>query len=1025
VKRSIIVCISLLLAITGFSQVTEGWEGKVMTVNGLIPADSMGITLPHEHLLIVHTYDYLNLTNENDAIDELKYFVGAGGKTLAEATALGIGRNPEGLKRISTATGANVIMSAGYYKDQWIPDSLKSKNVEQLTRIIINDIKTGINGIHAGFIKIGMSRLITPFEEKVLLAAAHAQLATGAAIDVHFDGHRATLQDRHHVLDVFENEGVDLSRVYLSHCVPYPELLDGYITLAQRGCYLGFDMNGIEVVVYFEHEQKLPECLKTLIDAGYLDHLLISQDVCFTKCYIKNGGYGYAHILNDIVPQLKSVGITDQQIHTMMVENPKKVFPFKSNTNPGHCVNSAHVATAGIISDNSGVSDYQNNLDCFKLVQPLNCSSVFLNFTEFDIETGKDVLTIYDGLTTSSPVLGQFSGSTLPPALKSAGAGLLIRFNTNGSVTSPGWKANYFGKVNTDYTGPCVNEIFTDESGTITDNSGPDDYSYYMSCQKLIDVPGSTGITLQFTFFETEPGNDYVKVYDGSTTSSLLLGEFSGNSLPPVLHSTGGQMLILFFTNGEIQKAGWSATYSSDGTSPAMCLDETFSGMTGTITDNSGNADYANNMSCQKLIQVPGAVNVSLKFNSFATEAGYDFVKVYDGQTTSSALLGQFSGTSLPPGITSTDSCMLIEFNTDDAIVAAGWMATYSGIPPVLDVAPDSIPVSSASDTVSLQIHSNIEWTSSENAGWLTALKTDSGTLTISIDENTSVIPRSAVIRVSGHDVMPHEITVYQDGALPFMSITPDTSYVNSSQGTAAFTVTSNVEWTAGEIADWLTVLHADSSLLTVNVDENKSIYLRSAVITVSSPNAASKNIIVIQEGASPILSVSPESLSIGSGSGENTFTVASNMDWSVSDNADWLTATKTSELIISVMYDENTNLYSRTAEITISGVDEYAQTISVVQDAAVPSHLKPAPEILPIMVVPNPVTDISRFMYKEGEAVRIEILEPSGRLIVILQDSDTNGETYIDLSELSPGVYLYRLVDKKGNVFNGKILKE
>ena len=97
----------------------------------------------------------LNLTNEEDAIAELGYFVKAGGKTLADASAIGIGRNPEGLKRISTATGANVIMSAGYYKDQWIPDSLKSKSVEQLTEIIINDIKNGINSIHAGFIKIG------------------------------------------------------------------------------------------------------------------------------------------------------------------------------------------------------------------------------------------------------------------------------------------------------------------------------------------------------------------------------------------------------------------------------------------------------------------------------------------------------------------------------------------------------------------------------------------------------------------------------------------------------------------------------------------------------------------------------------------------------------------------------------------------------------------------------------------------------------------------------------------------------
>ena len=100
-----------------------------------------------------------------------------------------------------------------------------------------------------------------------------------------------------------------MTRVYLNHFVPYVDLVDDYITLAQRGCYMGFDMTGIEVVVYFERELKLAETLKALIDAGYLEQILISQDVCFSACYVKNGGYGYAHILNDIVPLIKAKGI--------------------------------------------------------------------------------------------------------------------------------------------------------------------------------------------------------------------------------------------------------------------------------------------------------------------------------------------------------------------------------------------------------------------------------------------------------------------------------------------------------------------------------------------------------------------------------------------------------------------------------------------------------------------------------------------------------------------------------------------
>lgn len=308
---------------------TIDWEGKVMTVHGLIPADSMGITLPHEHLLIVHKGDSRDLTDEANAISELNYFKAAGGSTLTELTNIGIGRDPEGIKRISTATGINVIMGSGFYKDAWIPASIKSKSIEELTDIIVSDIRDGINGIHAGIIgEIGISRPITQFEEKVLIATALAQKATGAAINFHFD-RDGDVTERHHVLDVMESEGIDLSRIYISHNTPYVDRVNNFVTYASRGCYVEFDMLGMEILFPFPGNLDLPGTIKALIDRGYLERILISQDVCFTGLYVKNGGYGYAHILNNLVPQLKARGITNEQIHTIMVENPKRILSFK------------------------------------------------------------------------------------------------------------------------------------------------------------------------------------------------------------------------------------------------------------------------------------------------------------------------------------------------------------------------------------------------------------------------------------------------------------------------------------------------------------------------------------------------------------------------------------------------------------------------------------------------------------------------------------------------------------------------
>ena len=117
--------------------------------------------------------------------------------------------------------------------------------------------------------------------------------------------------------------------------------------------------------------------------------------------------------------------------------------------------------------------------------------------------------------------------------------------------------------------------------------------------------------------------------------------------------------------------------FQSSPSTSGGCINETFTAATGTVTDNSGASNYLNNMSCEKLIQPSDGGTITLTFTAFNTEAGYDFVRVYDGSTTSSPLLGTYSGTSLPPALTSSGGSMLIRFTTDWGVVAAGWSATY------------------------------------------------------------------------------------------------------------------------------------------------------------------------------------------------------------------------------------------------------------------------------------------------------------------------------------------------------------
>ena len=418
-----------------------------------------------------------------------------------------------------------------------------------------------------------------------------------------------------------------------------------------------------------------------------------TSDILLSPSYISN--YSIRNMCTNFGHSVAVGDINGDNLTDIIVGDPGAFHPFGGtnpgvrsgavhvfySNNPGICINETFTAASGTITDNSGALDYQSNMACEKLIQPSGGGTITLTFTSFATESGYDFVRVYGGTTTSAPLLGTFSGSSLPPVLTSSAGSMLIRFTTDGSVVAAGWSATYTTGAPPP-TG-CINETFTAASGTITDNSGALDYQSNMACEKLIQPSGGGTITLTFTSFATESGYDFVRVYGGTTTSAPLLGTFSGSSLPPVLTSSAGSMLLRFTTDGSVVAAGWSATYTTGAPPPTGCINETFTAASGTITDNSGALDYQNNMTCEKLIQPSGGGTITLTFTSFATESGYDFVRVYGGTTTSAPLLGTFSGSSLPPVLTSGAGSMLIRFTTDGSVVAAGWSATYTtGAPP-------------------------------------------------------------------------------------------------------------------------------------------------------------------------------------------------------------------------------------------------------------------------------------------------------------------------------------------------------
>ncbi len=349
--------------------------GKVQTVLGIIDADSLGVTLPHEHLLMdfsatfvepteaserglahqpltlenlywvqlhrSNNADNLKLTDEQLAIKEALLYKWAGGDTIVELSLKGMARDPLGLARIARATGLNVVMGSGYYVGVSHPPEVATKTEEEITEEIVRDIMVGVGDtrVRAGIIgEIGCSTPLQDNERKVLRASAAAQQRTGAAINIHPSWSDDLVLE---IIKILGDAGADLSRTTISHLagICYEFSPATIRKIADAGCYIEFDTFGHPVLPLFvdlaegrlvgrRSEVDRINVIKCLIDEGYLNHILISQDVCFKHCYVTYGGDGYAHILRNLVSWMQVGGISDEQIHTMMVENPKRVLPF-------------------------------------------------------------------------------------------------------------------------------------------------------------------------------------------------------------------------------------------------------------------------------------------------------------------------------------------------------------------------------------------------------------------------------------------------------------------------------------------------------------------------------------------------------------------------------------------------------------------------------------------------------------------------------------------------------------------------
>lgn len=300
---------------------------KVMTVTGPLDADQMGVTMPHEHLILDgHELGgdfFVPMDDIYLTIDEIQYLTQAGCQTLVDQTPIGLGRNPQALRQISEQTGLNVIMGTGWYRKEAHPAYIERLSTNDLADILIREFNEGVDntGIRPGIIgEIATGKdYISPGEERVLRASARAQMQVGVAITTHTAFGLVGLPQ----IEILSDEAVNLERVVIGHADSMPHHLDYQEEMAKKGVYLSYDCIG-KNAIYPDHVRV--SLVLEMVKRGYIDQILISSDVCFRGDFHASGGIGYDHVLNKFVPMLRDAGITSKQIDIIMIDNPKRAF---------------------------------------------------------------------------------------------------------------------------------------------------------------------------------------------------------------------------------------------------------------------------------------------------------------------------------------------------------------------------------------------------------------------------------------------------------------------------------------------------------------------------------------------------------------------------------------------------------------------------------------------------------------------------------------------------------------------------
>jgi phosphotriesterase-related protein len=324
---------------------------SVDTVRGKVDLDSLGTTLMHEHVFVL-TPDVMQNYGDQwwdeqervaDAVTKLRQLKQAGVDTIVDPTVVGLGRYIPRIQRVNDEVDINVVAATGLYTFDEIPHFFHYRGPgtllggpEIMTELFVRDIREGIGdtGVKAALLKgVVEERGMTADQTRVQQSICDAHLETGAPITVHTN---AAAQTGRLAVDFYARNGVDLTKVVVGHAGDSNDL-DYLKWIMDQGALIGCDRFGLDM---FNPTDQRVRTIVELCAQGYADRIVLSQDAaCYMDFFSGEAAqealartapnWHFLHVTTDVLPALREQGVSDEQITTMVVDNPRRYFAGK------------------------------------------------------------------------------------------------------------------------------------------------------------------------------------------------------------------------------------------------------------------------------------------------------------------------------------------------------------------------------------------------------------------------------------------------------------------------------------------------------------------------------------------------------------------------------------------------------------------------------------------------------------------------------------------------------------------------